>query len=460
MPIHSGATDILAVTSAGAGDDGGGGAPHLASTPFVVCFGMGKVTRPAGRVLSIYVNDKLTPLTMTLGGDGYAVFPRDGSSSSSAAPAADASPSGSPLFAPATTADEAKPAADDDDDDGGDAEAEGATGMSAVDIAAEQHRILAGEGGDVKVVQDWAAGEPTRGRLPTSAQLASLGLVEGKNTVVFQTKSMLHGTVSVAARIFLVPVSTAVVVSDIDGTVTRSDVRGHVYAKLGIDWTHSGLCELYSRLAHAPPKSAPASPKSPDGAFAAENVAAEPRRIVVYLTARSLGQVDGTRAFLSGIVQHGVAPPPAGEGAAGAPAAVAATLSAEALAAAHGTWTLPDGPVFTAPEGLLSALKHELAKQAHTQKMASLVNVQRAYRDVAAATANGRVLQNPLCAGFGNRMGDVKAYTAVGIAPARQFMVNPASVYAVATHPGHTFTFAEVIRDIATFMRPIVVARK
>ena len=37
--------------------------------------------------------------------------------------------------------------------------------------------------------------------------------------------------------------------SDIDGTITRSDTLGHVLPALGRDWTHSGIAHLYSNIA-------------------------------------------------------------------------------------------------------------------------------------------------------------------------------------------------------------------
>lgn len=38
------------------------------------------------------------------------------------------------------------------------------------------------------------------------------------------------------------------VVSDVDGTITRSDVLGHVYAKIGKDWTQPGTADLFSSI--------------------------------------------------------------------------------------------------------------------------------------------------------------------------------------------------------------------
>jgi phosphatidate phosphatase LPIN len=39
--------------------------------------------------------------------------------------------------------------------------------------------------------------------------------------------------------------TTKIVISDIDGTVTKSDVGGHVMPRFGKDWSHESICELY-----------------------------------------------------------------------------------------------------------------------------------------------------------------------------------------------------------------------
>jgi len=38
------------------------------------------------------------------------------------------------------------------------------------------------------------------------------------------------------------------VISDIDGTITKSDVLGHVIPAIGGTWAHSGVAELYTRI--------------------------------------------------------------------------------------------------------------------------------------------------------------------------------------------------------------------
>ena len=70
---------------------------------------------------------------------------------------------------------------------------------------------------------------------------------------------------------------TPVVISDIDGTITKSDALGHVLNMIGRDWTHAGVAKLYS-----------------DILTNGYNI--------MYLTSRSVGQADTTRAYLAGVL--------------------------------------------------------------------------------------------------------------------------------------------------------------
>lgn len=36
--------------------------------------------------------------------------------------------------------------------------------------------------------------------------------------------------------------------SDIDGTITKSDVMGHIAPVIGLQWAHSGVVQLYDRI--------------------------------------------------------------------------------------------------------------------------------------------------------------------------------------------------------------------
>ncbi|KAK2949083.1 putative phosphatidate phosphatase LPIN [Blattamonas nauphoetae] len=54
---------------------------------------------------------------------------------------------------------------------------------------------------------------------------------------------------SLTARLFVVDSTSPIVVSDIDGTITRSDVGGQILPSWGIDYSHVGISVMMSRIA-------------------------------------------------------------------------------------------------------------------------------------------------------------------------------------------------------------------
>eukprot|EP01112_Ceratiomyxa_fruticulosa_P021974 TRINITY_DN7920_c0_g1_i1.p1 TRINITY_DN7920_c0_g1~~TRINITY_DN7920_c0_g1_i1.p1 ORF type:complete len:610 (-),score=119.22 TRINITY_DN7920_c0_g1_i1:41-1870(-) len=112
-----------------------------------------------------------------------------------------------------------------------------------------------------------------RSKVPTSAQLKRFGLQEGENIVKFWTPYTNQIAIS---KIYLWNFHTKMIVSDIDGTITKTNTRGHILGSLGYEWNHSGVADLFSHLYKLGYK-------------------------VVYLTARSY-KVEGlTRKYLSGL---------------------------------------------------------------------------------------------------------------------------------------------------------------
>ena len=79
-------------------------------------------------------------------------------------------------------------------------------------------------------------------------QLA-LNLNDGVNTITFTVELGGGASASCSAFVYLWRHDDQIVVSDIDGTITRSDTLGHVLPALGRDWTHSGIAHLYSNIA-------------------------------------------------------------------------------------------------------------------------------------------------------------------------------------------------------------------
>jgi len=78
---------------------------------------------------------------------------------------------------------------------------------------------------------------------PSPNQLGNLQLLDGKNWLMFS-----YGDTTLNCNLYLWDHSAKIVISDIDGTVTQSDVRGMVMPMLGIDWSHPMVCRLFTNI--------------------------------------------------------------------------------------------------------------------------------------------------------------------------------------------------------------------
>ena len=116
---------------------------------------------------------------------------------------------------------------------------------------------------------------------------------------------------SIEARLFLWKKNAKMVVCDVDGTITKSDVRGNLYPMFGKDWTQPGIATLLSKIEE-------------HGYF------------VIYVTARSLAQQATTRSFIESIEQDAA--------------------------------KMPRGPILMSPDGLISSFKREVIDKS-TQKL-------------------------------------------------------------------------------------------
>ncbi|KAF5392965.1 hypothetical protein D9757_001254 [Collybiopsis confluens] len=159
----------------------------------------------------------------------------------------------------------------------------------------------------------------------TSDQLKSLNLKPGPNSITFSLSAT--GTVACTARVFLWHSTDLVVISDIDGTITKSDGLGHVFAMIGRDWTHLGVAKLYTDICRNGYK-------------------------VLYLTSRAIGQADATRGYLKGIKQN--------------------------------DYQLPEGPVIMSPDRLMASLHREvIMRKPEVFKMACLRDIQRLFGEAS-----------------------------------------------------------------------------
>ncbi|MEJ1281638.1 lipin 1 [Cricetulus griseus] len=82
----------------------------------------------------------------------------------------------------------------------------------------------------------------------SSDQIAKLKLHDGPNDVVFSITTQYQGTCRCAGTIYLWNWNDKVIISDIDGTITKSDALGQILPQLGKDWTHQGIAKLYHSI--------------------------------------------------------------------------------------------------------------------------------------------------------------------------------------------------------------------
>lgn len=265
-------------------------------------------------------------------------------------------------------------------------------------------------------------------RLPHE-MLIDLNLQPGMNTVSFTVTTRLQGSATCDAHIYLWPNDARVVISDVDGTITKSDVMGHLMYTVGRDWTHSDIANLYTRIAKNGYR-------------------------FLYLTSRCLGLAASTRGLIKGVKQS--------------------------------QFTLPDGPVITSPDRMLAVLRREVIlgnpqefKIACLKDLQALFNPSKSIDILLSSDLNKKDLlmtkqqgvlvgsqsersikrefvssknqqsqdlvynsnneldslgciRTPFYAGFGNRATDSMAYHAVGVPKSRVFIVNPAGNVSIA----------------------------
>ncbi|KAL6145921.1 hypothetical protein ACLB2K_056604 [Fragaria x ananassa] len=162
-----------------------------------------------------------------------------------------------------------------------------------------------------------------RTNIPTTEQIASLNLKDGQNVITFSFSTRVLGTQQVDAHIYLWKWNARIVISDVDGTITKSDVLGQFMPLVGKDWTQSGVARLFSAIK-------------------------ENGYQLLFLSARAIIQAYLTRSFLNNLKQDGKA--------------------------------LPSGPVVISPDGLFPSLFREVVRRApHEFKIACLEDIKKLF---------------------------------------------------------------------------------
>ncbi|XP_040406065.1 phosphatidate phosphatase LPIN2 isoform X1 [Cygnus olor] len=155
---------------------------------------------------------------------------------------------------------------------------------------------------------------PTHGNIPSykkslrlsSDQIAKLKLRDGPNDVVFSITTQYQGTCRCAGTIYLWNWNDKIIISDIDGTITKSDALGHILPQFGKDWTHQGIAKLYHSINENGYK-------------------------FLYCSARAIGMADITRGYLHWVNDKGT--------------------------------ILPRGPLMLSPSSLFSAFHREVIEK-------------------------------------------------------------------------------------------------
>lgn len=113
---------------------------------------------------------------------------------------------------------------------------------------------------------------------PPSDQLKLLNLNDGRNEIKFVCNSRLSGQQTLTAEIYLWEETDKIVISDVDGTITRSDVLGHIMPMIGKDWSQEGVTDLYTNIEKNGYK-------------------------ILYLTARAICQSSQTKNYIQSLFQ-------------------------------------------------------------------------------------------------------------------------------------------------------------
>ncbi|XP_030761072.1 phosphatidate phosphatase LPIN3 [Sitophilus oryzae] len=140
----------------------------------------------------------------------------------------------------------------------------------------------------------------------SSKQISSLNLREGMNEVEFSVTTAYQGTTRCQCHLYKWKWDDKIVISDIDGTITKSDVLGHILPIVGKDWAQSGVAHLFNKIK--------------DNGYK-----------LLYLSARAIGQARITREYLKSIKQ--------------------------------GDMSMPDGPILLNPTSLITAFHREVIEK-------------------------------------------------------------------------------------------------
>eukprot|EP01080_Neovahlkampfia_damariscottae_P010129 gene10129-2548_t len=148
---------------------------------------------------------------------------------------------------------------------------------------------------------------------PNEKQMKEIQEVIKKSDKDNLTIEFSDGNYSCEGKMYYFKSSDSVIISDIDGTVTRSDMRGHIYSSMQKDYTHAGCSKLFSKIVKNGYK-------------------------LIYLTARPVSMIKETKRYIHSIDQD--------------------------------NYKMPDFPIITSPNKSAHAFIREvLIREPHTFKI-------------------------------------------------------------------------------------------
>ncbi|XP_044148744.1 phosphatidate phosphatase LPIN2 isoform X2 [Bufo gargarizans] len=157
----------------------------------------------------------------------------------------------------------------------------------------------------------------------SSDQIEKLNLRDGPNDIMFSITTQYQGTCRCEGTIYLWNWNDKIIISDIDGTITKSDALGQILPQLGKDWTHQGIAKLYHSINENGYK-------------------------FLYCSARAIGMADMTRGYLHWVNDRGT--------------------------------ILPRGPLMLSPSSLFSAFHREvIEKKPEKFKIACLNDIKNLF---------------------------------------------------------------------------------
>jgi phosphatidate phosphatase PAH1 len=158
---------------------------------------------------------------------------------------------------------------------------------------------------------------------PSSNQLKALDLAPGQNEIRFVCKTSQSGVQTLSSYIYLWHYTSKIIITDVDGTITKSDILGQVLPFFGRDWSHPGVTALFRNLYRNGYK-------------------------IIYLTARAIGQSSITKSYLNNLIQN--------------------------------NQSLPPGPLLMSPDGIFTSLRREvIEKKPHLLKIPLLTEIKNLF---------------------------------------------------------------------------------